>query len=81
MGTGDESAGDKDPIPQGLNRHFGLPTQCVLEEHGEVVGQHGQGQGGLGGVEAFADQSGDSKAVLEFLDDILAVGALVVVTP
>ncbi len=75
------STRDKDPIPQGLNRDFGLPTQRALEEHGEVVGNHSQGQGGLGGVEAFADQSGDPKAVLEFLDHILAVGAPVITTP
>ena len=32
-------------------------------------------------MEAFADESGDSKAVLEFLNHILAVGAFVIITP
>jgi hypothetical protein len=32
-------------------------------------------------MEAFADQSTDPEAMLEFLDDILAVGALVVMPP
>jgi len=36
-------------------------TNALLEEHGEVLGHYGQGQSSLGGVEAFADPSGDSK--------------------
>jgi len=79
--TGYESARDKNPIAQGMDGDFGLPAQGLLEEHGEVVGDHRHRQRRLGGVKAFVDQSTDSESVLEFLDDILAVCALVVTTP
>ena len=45
--------------------------KAPLEEHSEVVAHNGQWQRGLGGMEAFADQSTDPEAMLEFLDDIL----------
>lgn len=57
-GFGHQSAGDKEPEAQGMDSDFGLPTQMALEENGEVVSDDGQGQGGLGGKEVFADEGG-----------------------
>ena len=43
------------------------PAEVAGKEHGEVVGEHRQGERGFGGEELFAAEPGQAKAVPQFL--------------
>src|SRR6185369_9970700 len=57
------------------------PTEVAFEQHGEVVGECSEAQSRFGGPERFEAEAAHGEAVLQFLDDVLAVRSAVVIAP
>ena len=78
---GDEAGRTEQPEAQGMDGDLGLPAEVALEQDTEVVGESRQHQRRLRGPERLQAKGRQGKALLEFLDHILAVGTAVVVAP